>query len=655
MAASNLSFTVPWHSYAVIYRDDGTPSVSFELPTRTTIVGSQGSDPVAPGTRVGTSLADAISARANGGPPTNHVVVAWIRDDGRLRDGLPTKEVWRGWVEGTLTTQHDWEDTYDSAMLVREEVVEDLIDDALAALTGSVNVVGRGSHMPFVVLAADVDSIAAWVAADVFGVVEKDKPLADEATGGLVEAQMGTAALYGPSYSSTTPDLRQYDGAPSGIGAAVILEALGPPRHDHPVIMNSGGSFRPLTKTILANASGYSVMNTADILCDASSAELCHVHALQMVQAFGGDVTLGQLSPSLSHGDAVDRSGIARGAAPQLATSGGTVSGYLHALDRLATRRNQLINTSFQTTSANSACEQDGVDARALNEAYALGTAIIKSAGNTGNNALNRCEITRPGGAAGAFVVGSVADDAATWYTGSSRGHRTRRTIVDVAAYNFWDHDARLDGSIDTPPSNQRVGGTSTATALVSGAAWLHLQQLTDRSGLTPLNDDPGLLHAHLLLMGDGVDGEGGFHSSGYSRMTGSGFLRLLRMEGDDMGPFFSSGAVCVDQDSSVHLHLASALPPGTSSIRAVAHWVDRRTEQGLDANRIDMELSATGVGIVGVDAGDDEDKRRIRANGAFGGEALTLSLVGFDVRGSEDPFCPRPDSQRVWFAVQAM
>lgn len=158
--------------------------------------------------------------------------------------------------------------------------------------------------------------------------------------------------------------------------------------------------------------------------------------------------------------------------------------------------------------------------------------------------------------------------------------------------------------------------------------------------------------------MGDGQDGAGNAMTLGTSRMTGTGFFRPRPIEGSSAGPIYLNGSVCVDQNTEVSISIdgsGNGLPPGISEVTAVAYWMDPRTMEGRDPNRIDLEIEDLTAGTTWTDgANNKEDKRRVHATGAFQNHALWLRLRGVDVRGDSDPWCPPERSQRVFYTVVA-
>jgi serine protease AprX len=120
---------------------------------------------------------------------------------------------------------------------------------------------------------------------------------------------------------------------------------------------------------------------------------------------------------------------------------------------------------------------EDGTsrEARGFDQAWNLGMAIVKSAGNDGASGL-----TSPADAAGAIVVGATEKSGKKMYRESSRGPAPNGRNPDCAAPGGSSDDlvvsTRIDGTI-----GQVDCGTSFAAAAVSGVLALLLEQDRDR------------------------------------------------------------------------------------------------------------------------------------------------------------------------------
>jgi len=266
----------------------------------------------------------------------------------------------------------------------------------------------------------------------------------------------------------------------------------------------------------------------------------------------------------------------------------------------------------------------NGIDALSLsaNELFERGTLLIKSAGNSGGQNPAECTVTMPGSAIGVFTVGGeneptgfsginqvrnsplINPTALDPKSGSSRGgsalnlERGRgRTIIDLVAYGFRRDlaDGKWPGTFFGGGNMESLIGTSFAAPVVSAAAIALIDH--HRRAISSAINDPSILFANLLLMGDRTREGGTKLLTTFDRGYGAGVLKLRRQ--DDIGldrPFgLVSTAFCVGRSQAISFVLndGQPIPSGADAIKAVIYWYDRRHEHPalLDIANFDLSL----------------------------------------------------------------
>lgn len=320
----------------------------------------------------------------------------------------------------------------------------------------------------------------------------------------------------------------------------------------------------------------------------------------------------------------------------------------------------------------------NGIDAvsQNVNDLFEAGTLLVKSAGNLGGQNLAQCTVTIPGSAITAFTVGGhagftldssvnpvrnaiLAGTPSEPVKNSARGgsqnpndfERGRgRTIIDLTAYRYRTEMA--DGSSPGTFFGFNDLGTSFSAPVITATA----VAIVDHFKRTISNniDDPGILFATLLLMGDrAVDG-GGKSLSTHDRGYGAGRLKVRRL--DDVGldrpwgHLFTSFCIGRTQVVSIPINNNQPLPAGVDIFKAVLWWYDRRHEHPalLDIANLDLQLvelnpdlSEKPVPLRESKSVSDNKERVFFASGLAGRRVrLKVSAVG----GIDDSFsydCP--------------
>jgi|GEM_PF-2510496 len=329
-------------------------------------------------------------------------------------------------------------------------------------------------------------------------------------------------------------------------------------------------------------------------------------------------------------------------------------------------------------------CTGEDYWSRTINRLYEYGILPIKSAGNQSNRDFGDCTVTAPGSAIGAFTVGehsvlggSVCDTGLCGdmqYNGDISEQTSRggnflegrgRTIVDIVAQGryfrnyqpaqLYNVDSLMYG-ISLPNASD---GSSNSAAIVSGTATAYIdffQRTWPKAA--GLIDDPGILFASLLLMGDRtnymIPPKGPFDVkkdqkawTGYDNLWGAGRykMRMFNGAGMDGAAEWAIGRTCVGHGEKVRIPVNRAFKPVPSSandFKAVAYWYDRRHERGEVIDDIDLVLTFEDNGDRYNSWGDFDawDNKARVYDGAFERFHLVddvfLELRGYDVTNNE-------------------
>ncbi|MBN2797612.1 MAG: S8 family serine peptidase [Deltaproteobacteria bacterium] len=418
--------------------------------------------------------------------------------------------------------------------------------------------------------------------------------------------------------------------------------------------------------------------------CLASDPDEGDGHATGVASILVGDTTRGQ-DPELEPGEGErgwrSRSGVARGAR---GFSVGTTD-----VDFTTRRLSQpergihLVNNSWGMTDVWGAprdpeCTGTTRWDREYNELFEEGLAMIKSAGNDGHDDPSDCRVSNPGAALGTFVVGAyqvregddgLSRESLALYSarGGTEEEGGGRTIVDLIAptdhqYPFVHFDRPVDEAGEgylygryreelASSDPYALGGTSGATPVVTGFAAVFRQWY--RAVRSDLIDDPGILYANLLLMGDRADALDGRLEVGFDSLTGAGRLRGRRFDelGLD-GPYaWGTGRVCVRAGEGVAIPLTQGLDPDIDTLKVVTWWYDHRHDEGVPHDKLTLRVQEQRDERWWTVSADDSDdsKQRVFIQRPHPGSDWRLQLVGRDVT-SDHEGCG-PDAARVYYA----
>jgi hypothetical protein len=265
--------------------------------------------------------------------------------------------------------------------------------------------------------------------------------------------------------------------------------------------------------------------------------------------------------------------------------------------------------------------------------------------------------VTSPGSGLGVFTVGSIGSSSsgtettvrgATVSGFSSRGgagsEGGSRKIIDIAAYGYrqklFDSAGGYTGS---------GGGTSYASPTVVATALDFIDHY--KHEYSDLIDNPGLLAADLLLMGDRTTDTASRATAGFDNLYGAGRLRARRFDAAGMdAPWgFSNGYVCIDDGAvyTIDINNGAALSTDVDSFQAVLWWYDSRHESDGTLDDIDLRLKTTAGSTLRSSLSLD-NKERVYHDGA-GGQAVKLEIVGY--RATADNMGCGTDSMKVYYA----
>jgi hypothetical protein len=212
--------------------------------------------------------------------------------------------------------------------------------------------------------------------------------------------------------------------------------------------------------------------------------------------------------------------------------------------------------------------------------------------------------------------------------------------------------------------------GSSASTPAVAGAAALVREQVIDEIGSNIEN--PGVLYATMLLLGDRRTGPTTFTTVGYDAVWGAGSLkvRMFNAIGLDGPAGYRAGSVCVGDGESVTVHIdpsgsggPEALPTAVDLLKLVT-WTYSKGHDNAGSGSVggivpDVRLTLhrlVSPTLWVSDAADTsaDNKKRIVKLGGVGGEAWRFSLTGVNVGANTGddkwPTCAA-GRVRVWYA----
>jgi hypothetical protein len=267
--------------------------------------------------------------------------------------------------------------------------------------------------------------------------------------------------------------------------------------------------------------------------------------------------------------------------------------------------------------------------------------------------------------AIGAYKVEDTADYDEVLTTGTPRGGGgttgagNGRSMIGLLGPTGWLYRAEADSTADPQyKEDGAFGGTSGATPAVTGGAALFREWYKDEVG--DGIDEPGLLYANLLLMGDRISQTGGRLSSGFDNIGGAGVLRLRMFNGaglDDPAAH-ATGSVCVGDGETVTVTFKSgnALPSAVDYLKVVAWWYDF-DHDGAKAGdfhqvhlRFQKQVSGFWLDMIQTSA-ESDNRQRLFTDGSVGGYPWRFRLIGDAVDTLSNDYGCGVDSVLVYWA----
>lgn len=458
-------------------------------------------------------------------------------------------------------------------------------------------------------------------------------------------------------YLQSNPFSFGYQGDPSE--TIFLTESAGNlVRTDHPSFKNGAGISRV-----------FSCGGTDPFTCVWQTVPAGQNHTTKVAAILGSDLTLGQDNSVSGFVARSQRSGVARHNKIV-----GISNDFLGRVVFTVVGRSDvfIVNQSAARVTEDPYCLGADVRSVAWNTMYESGVALFNSTGNNGWSNINDCRVGSPGNAIGVFPVNAIRIEdlptvGETFSPSSSRGgtgsEGAGRTIIGVSSVTGHNLKASaLPGGNQYSGETERFGITSASTPTVSGAASVFRHWFRDTYG--SLIDDPGILYANLLHMGDGLITLPIqlYQRNGFSSLFGAGRLRLRRFEYDglDQPAGWETGSVCVGryEQHIINLNLGDSMPAGVGYIKATTWWYDHDHDDypgtGHDTYSLALQRN-TGTGWTQMQSDTSIDSRqRVWYDGndlAAGGDLWRVRIHGGAGVTSDNEGCEQ-NSNRVYYAV---
>lgn len=585
-----------------------------------------------------------------------HRVLVWAKAPRvRIQENLEA-----GLAKGEISSKAEWDAARASEVETRKSVLKPIVDDLASAAEASGGlVIGRCKAMPCVTAAVPAGEIAGLAENPAVLRISADGPIKEEGADGITSSQ-------GMQIDQFFPD---YEGQSEVIYAAIIENYPLNTYFDF-LALGKYGTFFDLARMQANRECDASDCQANQFPC-ASDFSNCtgSAHPARVASIMVGDITKGQhrsIDTNNTYTTAQkQRSGYGRRAwlyaynAYDQSNQAGAVQ---NAIDDVGQRDPSpaLVNMSLGFGLGSSCselstwddCAGDTALSMAVNELFEQGILFIKSAGNDGTACGSSvCSVTVPGSALSAFTVGASSTQtncptvssvraAGVWGSSARGGTATQgggRTIVDLLAYG----ERRLLGdqyNAFSPTTCSFVSGTSYAAPAVAGAAIDVIDHYHEVHGT--LIDNPGVLAANLLLMGDRYTPSGDI-SVGYSRHSGAGRLKARKRDGPGMdSPWqWATGIPCVGHSEANLLYLNSGnlVPTGADVVKGVVWWYDPRHDQTGELANIDLELVELDsqlqvVGVLAESDSTDDNKERVFYEYTGAAKRMAFRVVGTNV-----------------------
>ena len=602
----------------------------------------------------------------------------------RQLDGTVTTRINRAIAEGLVLTQEDRE-------VVREEIMDDLALDAAERLEPVLAVLEANDVTPHYVASRHPWFAAALPPALVVELSSRDdvSHLSTQTGGAVGAGSTGRQEAHGHQFrdfwdAASTCGLStcDYDGE-NGVGTDIRVAVMDPEQ-----FRASHYAFR--------DTSGASDRISGMWDCDGNSCD--SVSGWDPPQGGHGTAVLGALIGDLRDGQDSGYTGTV--GRERRSAAGGEAHAYLYeagfadwaagtsadverVLDHasgLSPAPHLFVSSTGRPGNANDFgdCMGDLAIDDAVDTLFEDGIASFWLAGNDlenpgaeepwDNNGISgdedNCTVWEPGSAIGAFTVGAYDEDDGTvcsmrgglfadesaWGGSTTDFDEGRfRSVIDITANWCADKTPLADADDDYGV----FCGTSNAAPTAASAAIAFIDMWKQEHGNTI--DDPGYLYAWMLNSADrqGIDGGYLKLNSEYDHRFGAGRLNLRMVSSEGMDGPWSWGhwEVCVDHGEVVTLTIngGTSLPGDVDSVRATAWWYDRRFNNGLGPDNINLRLKETDNTLLVQSNSFYDNKERVYYNDV-GGLAIKLELHGATVQADNEG-CGT-NSMRVWVTL---
>lgn len=141
--------------------------------------------------------------------------------------------------------------------------------------------------------------------------------------------------------------------------------------------------------------------------------------------------------------------------------------------------------------------------------------------------------------------------------------------------------------------------------------------------------------------------------TSGFNNLWGAGRFKMRKLDhyGLDAPWGWATGTVCVEDRDTVVIPINYGFPLSSDieTFKAVIYWYDRRHEDGVGIDDIDLLLKTTSGTTLEASVDAYDNKERVYYDGV-GGKAVELHIDGWRVT-ADDEGCGT-DSMKVYFAL---
>jgi hypothetical protein len=598
-----------------------------------------------PGSALGPLLTELVehheAGRLSASADSRIEVVIALERSARAGDVPIFEQVEQAIAQGRVVTRADREGVYAEAMAARQAAIARVqapVASAVERAGGTVLVRARTMH--FVVALVPLSAVRGLAARADVARVDLHTSDDDEVHGGDVIKGHQIEQFITAGYDG------ENEGNPYDI---TFAQVEGGGAH------NEHLGFREGTGTATRIRGMYSCSLGCVSKSDFASGEETG-HASSVAGIIFGDLRDGQDSSVSTTADRVARSGYSGESRGWLYAGSSSVA-FDHIAGRSGGTAPAVINMSAGAAQADPACQGRDTRSRAANEMFESGKLLIKSAGNEDHESTTDCRVSSPGSAIGALSIASIGSSStgtestvrgATISSFSSRGGTSSegggRTIIDLAAYGY-----RKNLFDNLGGYSRSGGGTSYAAPTVTALALDFIDHY--KHEYSNLIDNPGLLAANMLLMGDRLTQSGSKALYGYDNLYGAGRLRARRYDSGGMdAPWrYSNGWVCIDNKESYVLTInnGAALSGDVDTFKAVLWWYDSRHQSNGTVDDIDLRLQTT-AGVTLRSSLSLDNKERVFYQG-IGGTAIQLQIYGYNVTSS-DTGCGA-NSMKVYYA----